>query len=186
MTRLLVFIAATLALAWISRTQLTRPDSHGFYRFGAWECLLFHWILLKPDGAEGWLISARSPLHAMAWVLLGCALAVTIWPAYLLWRRGAARHSRSDDLLFPFEKTTQLVTSNVYAYIRHPMYAGLLLASWCCLVQKCSWTGGALTLAATLCVLLAVRAEESENLHYFGEEYVAYMGASKRFIPWVV
>ena len=41
MTRLVIFGAVTLVLAWISRNQLTRPDSHGFYRFGAWEVLLF-------------------------------------------------------------------------------------------------------------------------------------------------
>jgi protein-S-isoprenylcysteine O-methyltransferase Ste14 len=186
LTRAIVFAVATLLLAWVSRNQLTRPDSHGFYRFGAWELLLFHWIVLKPYGTRGWLISPQSPLHVVAWLLLGCAVTVTLWPAYLLWRRGEARGGRDDSLLFPFEKTTQLVTGNVYAYIRHPMYAGLLLATWCVLVQKCSWLGALLTVLATACIVSAVRAEEAENLRYFGAAYESYMRRSKRFIPWLL
>ena len=186
MTRLVIFGAVTLVLAWISRNQLTRPDSHGFYRFGAWEVLLFHWLLLKPDGPQGWLIHEESRLYVAAWVVLGCALGMTIWPAYLLWRQAETHAGRNDSLLFAFEKTTQLVTGNIYAYIRHPMYAGLLLAEWCVLVQKCSWGGALLALVATVCVLLAVRAEEAENRRYFGAAYELYVRRSKKFIPWVV
>ncbi len=184
MTRLVIFAVATLLLAWISRNQLTRPDSHGFYRFAAWEFFLAHWVLLSGD--EGWLIGPRSPLHLAAWVLIGCAVVVAVWPVYLLSRHGKPNGGREDPLLFPFEKTTELVTTNVYAYVRHPMYAGLLFSVWGLLVQKCSWPGIALAVAATTCILLAVRAEEAENVRYFGAAYETYMRRSKRFIPWLV
>lgn len=70
--------------------------------------------------------------------------------------------------------------------VRHPMYAGLLFATWGVLILKSSWAGSVLAVVATACVLRAMRAEESENLRYFGSTYEAYMSRSKRFVPWVI
>jgi protein-S-isoprenylcysteine O-methyltransferase Ste14 len=186
MTRPIIFSCATLVLVWVSRSQLRRPDSHGFYRFVAWELMLAHWILVKPYGLRRWFIDPLSPLHLIAWCLLAGAAVLTAWPVYLLWVRGKARGGREDALLFPFEKTTELVVGGLYAFVRHPMYAGLLLATWGVLMLKVSWGGTALVVAATGAILLGVKAEEAENLRYFGTAYESYMRQSKRFIPWII
>ena len=139
MMRPIIFTCATLVLVWVSRSQLRRPDSHGFYRFVAWELMLAHWILVRPYGLRRWFIDPLSPLHLIAWCLLAGAAVLTAWPVYLLWVRGKANGGREDALLFPFEKTTELVVGGPYAFMRHPMYAGLLLATWGVLMLKFSW-----------------------------------------------
>lgn len=45
MEKILLFVVATLALAFISRNALFSPGKHGFYRFIAWECILGLFVL---------------------------------------------------------------------------------------------------------------------------------------------
>ncbi len=33
---------------------------------------------------------------------------------------------------------------------------------------------------------MTLRAEEAENLRYFGAAYESYMSRSRRFVPWVI
>ncbi len=37
---------------------------------------------------------------------------------------------RVDDKLFKFEKTTELVTTGIFKYIRHPLYSSLIFLTW--------------------------------------------------------
>jgi protein-S-isoprenylcysteine O-methyltransferase Ste14 len=43
--------------------------------------------------------------------------------------------------------------------------------------------GCILVLVATAFLLATAKVEEAENLQKFGEDYAAYMKATKRFIP---
>jgi protein-S-isoprenylcysteine O-methyltransferase Ste14 len=47
------------------------------------------------------------------------------------------------------EKTTILVTTGAYRYIRHPLYSSLLFLAWGIFFKAPSWPGGLLALAAT-------------------------------------
>ncbi|MEJ2737690.1 MAG: isoprenylcysteine carboxylmethyltransferase family protein, partial [Anaerolineae bacterium] len=87
--------------------------------------------------------------------------------------------------LIEFEKTTRLVTVGAYRYIRHPLYSSLLFLAWGIFFKDPSWIGGLLVLAATLLLLVTARAEEAENVRFFGQAYEAYMGQTKRFIPYL-
>jgi protein-S-isoprenylcysteine O-methyltransferase Ste14 len=83
------------------------------------------------------------------------------------------------------ENTTRLVTSGLYGVLRHPMYASLLY------LGTGIWLKGVDLVTTCLAVLNAValfftaRLEEGEMLAKFGGEYRAYMGRTKRFIPFV-
>jgi protein-S-isoprenylcysteine O-methyltransferase Ste14 len=48
-----------------------------------------------------------------------------------------------------------------------------------------SWPGGLLALASTLLLLATAKAEESENIRYFGPAYSEYMKRTKMFIPFL-
>ncbi len=90
-----------------------------------------------------------------------------------------------------FEATTRLVERGAYRFIRHPMYASLLLLAW----GICFKVGAiresplqinlGLAALATLCLYLTARVEEGENLARFGEPYRAYMRRTRRFIPFI-
>jgi protein-S-isoprenylcysteine O-methyltransferase Ste14 len=142
MTRLIIFVSASIALAYLSRSSLLRPRSHGFFRFFAWECIV-------------------------ALLLINS-----------LWRSGEVP-------LMGIEKTTQLVTSGVYGYIRHPLYCSLMLLAWGAFLKHFSWIGSGLVLAATVFLVVTAKAEEIENIDYFGASYREYMEHTRMFIPFL-
>jgi protein-S-isoprenylcysteine O-methyltransferase Ste14 len=92
---------------------------------------------------------------------------------------------RDDAPMLDFEKTTTLVTTGVYRYIRHPLYSSLFLLGWGIFFKDPSWFGGGLAAAATLLLVATAKMEERENLRYFGAEYREYMQRTKLFVPFI-
>ena len=83
------------------------------------------------------------------------------------------------------EKTTTLVTTGIYRYIRHPLYSSLLFLAWGVFFKSFSWASGSLVVVASLFLVLTARQEEREDLGYFGESYREYRKHTKMFIPHV-
>jgi len=80
----------------------------------------------------------------------------------------------------------QVVKSGVYKYIRHPQYTGFMLLS---LSMILNWATLPQLLLFPLIIVLYYRLakrEEQDMINEFGEEYIMYMGKTKRFIPFVV
>jgi hypothetical protein len=80
----IVFFIATLGLLYISRAALRAPASHGFYRFFAWESLLFLFLL----NVRSWFFRPFSPNQIVSWSLLLVSLYLVVQGAALLRRRG--------------------------------------------------------------------------------------------------
>ena len=178
--RLALFITITVVVTFISRKTILNFRSHGFYRFLAWEEIvaliiwnLPHWFT-QPFSARQWI----------SWTLL-------IASVYVLWqgvsRLRAAKRSniRSSKELYAFERTSELITSGIYRYIRHPLYASLLYLAWGAFLKEISWVSIILVFMASLSLIATARADEHECIQYFGERYKEYMEGTKRFIPFV-
>ena len=185
MTRLIVFVVGTVLLGGASRTSLRRPQSHGFYRFFAWEFILAL-VLLNFRGMRHWFGEPSCARQLASWLLLCGALVLVTWGAYLLRTRGHAGATPDDRQLFEFEKSTQLVTAGLFRYVRHPLYGSLILLTWGVFLKRPSWAAAALALAATGFLFVTAKAEEAENRLYFGDAYDAYVRQSKMFIPLVL
>ena len=76
-----------------------------------------------------------------------------------------------------------LVTSGVYAVIRHPSYLGLLINSLGWSLAFRSSVGVILTLFLVLPLLARINAEEKLLHSYFGADYNAYRSRTWRLIP---
>jgi protein-S-isoprenylcysteine O-methyltransferase Ste14 len=176
-----LFLVGSLGLIWVSRASLRHPRSHGFYRFFAWELLLALFLL----NARKWFYRPFTPHQLVSWLLLCVSLFLVLQGVDLLRRRGALDERRDDAALLGMEKTTALITSGVYAYIRHPLYSSLLFLGWGIFFKSPSWPGGLLALAATGFLALTARAEEAENLRYFGPAYADYRARTKMFLPYL-
>jgi len=101
-------------------------------------------------------------------------------------KRGKPVESRpGEPSLLAFEKTSQLVTSGIYRYIRHPLYCSLLLLVWGIFFKHLDWIGGALVIITTFLLLATAKADEAECIQFFGEAYREYMRSTKRFIPFI-
>ena len=178
---LALLAAGTLVLIWLSRKSLRHPGRHGFYRFFVWEAILGLIVLNR----QPWGEHPSSVHQGISWVLMLVSIFLVIRGHGALRRQGAASEARADGTLYAFEKTTALVTTGVFRYIRHPMYASLLALAWGVYFQAPSWPGTVLAGMASLLLVLTARADENECLAYFGAPYAAYMRRTRRFIPYV-
>ncbi len=152
---------------------LARSHPYRFTRFLAFECIL---SLVFLNGRV-WFENPFSPRQILSWILLLGSLALAVHGFVLIKSRGAP----SGD----FEDTTRLITSGAYRFIRHPLYASLLLLSLGVFFKDPSFPGAALVLGTTLGVNLTAGIEEQHNLARFGEDYRDYMEKTRRFIPFI-
>jgi protein-S-isoprenylcysteine O-methyltransferase Ste14 len=77
-----------------------------------------------------------------------------------------------------------LVTHGPYRYIRHPMYASLLLAGLGLLIITFSWLRLACFFVLWLVLYLKLRIEEKLLAEHF-PEYPSYKKRSRMFFPWL-
>ncbi|MFC2023322.1 methyltransferase family protein [Chloroflexota bacterium] len=181
MVKVVVFVLASLALAYVSRASILVPRSHGFYRFFAWEAILGQALL----NVGIWFRDPLSWHQIISWVLLMVSLCLVIEGVRLLKGKGRPDTERNEPPLISFEKTTRLVSVGVYRYIRHPMYSSLLFLAWGIFFKGPSWIGAVLAAAATLFLVITARIEEDEDKRFFGPKYEEYMIQTKMFIPYL-
>ena len=181
MYKMILFVLGTIALVTVSRKSLLHPRSHGFPRFFAWEILLTMLVL----NVETWFRNPFAWRQLISWTLLIISLVLVILGLRLLRQVGEPDAGRNDASLLALEKTSKLVTVGLYRYIRHPLYSSLLFLAWGMFFKSPSWLEAGLALACTFFLTATARAEERENIAYFGDEYSEYIKRTKMFIPFV-
>ena len=182
MVKLIAFIVLSAGLIYVSRASLRAPGSHGFYRFFAWEFILAL-ILLN---LNVWFRDPFSWHQLISWFLLFVSFVPLGFGVHALTTRGKAVQRREDDAhLLAFEKTSELVTTGIYRYIRHPLYSSLLLLAWGVFLKSLTWPNVLLVLAATLSLILTAKADEVECIRFFGPEYQAYMKRTRMLVPFL-
>jgi len=112
----------------------------------------------------------------------GAALSV-LGMGFAIWAR--AYLGRNWGLPMSRKENPELVTGGPYAYVRHPIYGGLLVAMFG------STIGGMVVWVLLLVPSLAyfvysARKEEKLMREQFPEQYPAYMRRTKMFVPFVI
>jgi len=181
MLKLLIFLLGSLGFVLLSSHALTKPLSHGFPRFFAFESILGLVVL----NASFWLVQPLSLIQIVSWALLLVSAFLVAHAFWVLRRFGKADKSIQDPSRLSFEKTIHLVTEGPYRFIRHPMYASLLCLAWGVFLKQITFLSGLLVILASLALYTTAIFEERENLRNFGDEYVEYMQRTKRFIPFL-
>ncbi|NJD09410.1 MAG: isoprenylcysteine carboxylmethyltransferase family protein [Gemmatimonadetes bacterium] len=180
---LALLILGSAGLVGVSRHSLMQPRAHGFYRFLAWELML---VLLFLNWRY-WFVRPFAPHQVASWLLLFGSIPLAVEGVRLLRGSGAA-HARArsaEPELFGIERTTSLVTTGIYHYIRHPMYASLLALTWGIMLKHPTIPGGALAAGATVLLYVTAKLDEAECRRYFGEAYVRYMAGTRMFVPFI-
>lgn len=179
MLDILAFFVGSAIVLWLSRKSIVQPGRHGFYRFFVWEAILG--LLVLNHGV--WGTEPYSPHQFTSWLLMLLSIFLVQQGLSRLRKLGKASEQREDQTLYTFEKTTTLVTSGIYKYIRHPMYASLLALTWGAYFQDPSWLGTGIAVLCSYFLVLTAKADEQECLNYFGPAYADYMQQTRRFIP---
>lgn len=178
----LVFVIGTIVIVWVSKSSLRDIQSHGFYRSFAWEIILIMFAV----NIRYWIKDPFSVRQVIAWTLLIVSLILIIQGVHLFRQQGEIDQDRPNPSLVGIEKTTQLVATGVYGYIRHPFYSSLLFLAWGIFFKHVTWVTLLLGIAATIFLIVTAKKEEIENIEYFGEPYREYMQDTKMFIPFVL
>lgn len=177
----IVFAIGTVIIVGISRRSLLMPRSHGFYRFFAWEGILGLIVLNAPY----WIHDPLSFRQICSWLLLTASIYPVAHGIFLLQTVGKPAKRPAAGTDYVFEQTTHLVSTGIYKYIRHPLYASLLFLAWGTYFKEITLLTTALTVAVTMFLVATAKTEEKENIAHFGERYTAYASKTKMFIPYI-
>lgn len=170
--------ASLVALSWRS---LAYSRSHGFFRFFAFEAILWLVVLNAPH----WFSRPAAPRQLFSWVLLASSLFLALQGFHLLHVLGKPITPAPGSPIYRIENTTTLVTVGAYRYIRHPLYASALFGAWGAALKTVSPLSIALGVIATVFLVATAKAEERENIVRFGSAYREYIGRTRRFIPFL-
>ncbi len=77
-----------------------------------------------------------------------------------------------------------LVTTGPYRCIRHPIYTGVCLFAWACVVGHSTWFAAAMAVLVTAGSVFRMLAEESLLRQQY-PEYSEYARRTKRMVPYV-
>lgn len=103
---------------------------------------------------------------------------------YSVWARVALGRNWSG--MVTLKEKHELIQSGPYAYSRHPIYTGILCASFGVALEEGRW-GALLGVAlATVSFHLKMAMEERFMREQFGPDYDAYASRVKKLIPFVV
>jgi len=182
MQKLLLFLILSIPVVAVSWRTLFHPGSHGFYRFFAWEGILW----LAVHNFRYWFTDAFCTNQVISWILLFLATYLVIAGILQFRKHGKIDRSRQADTLFGFEKTTRIIDQGIYRYIRHPLYASLIFLAWGIYFKNPGMGLLAVTLASTYMLYLTSRYDEKECIAYFGDPYREYMNRTRMFIPFIL
>jgi protein-S-isoprenylcysteine O-methyltransferase Ste14 len=175
MWNIYIFVCASIGILIFSLPSLRHTRSHGFWRFFAFESVLAL-ILLN---VEYWFRNPFSALQISSWLLLIGSIFLVLHGFYLLMTTGRPEQTAN------IEKTTRLVRTGAYRYIRHPLYASLFYLGWGVFLKNLSVASALLIFALTFFLIITTKAEERENIAKWGDEYSSYMRETKMFIPFL-
>jgi protein-S-isoprenylcysteine O-methyltransferase Ste14 len=182
MFKLTAFAVLSAGLIYISRGSLLAPRSHGFYRFFAWEFIVALFLL----NMEVWFKAPWAWYQLISWFLLAGCIVPLVYGIRSLVAHGKPVQQREEEpQLLAFEKTSALVTTGIYHYIRHPLYSSLLFLAWGIFFKAPAGLGLLMALAVTLFLVATAKADEAECIRFFGSAYQVYMKRTRMFVPFV-
>ncbi len=176
-----------LIIYWLVAAMLAKRNAGGTWWKGAIFCtaLAFGIILLLRMSFRG-QVGTHAP-HAVTSVgiVTGsvgvgiCALGIAI----AIWAR--THLGRNWGMPMSLRVRHELVTTGPYAYVRHPIYTGILLAfTGSTLVN---WFPRILLLGVFLAYFAyAAKAEERSMIKQFPKEYPAYVKRTKMLVPFLL
>jgi protein-S-isoprenylcysteine O-methyltransferase Ste14 len=182
MKDLILFLILSIPITFLSRRTLFNIKSHGFYRFYAWELIL----LLVISNYRHWFEHLLSTKQIVSWIFLICASYTLIAGAILMKKAGKPQQYREDATLFDFEKTTELIETGIFRYIRHPLYSSLLFLTWAIFLKNTTIGLFLISLLSSVFLCLTALFDENECIAFFGEKYKDYMKRTKMFVPFLI
>jgi protein-S-isoprenylcysteine O-methyltransferase Ste14 len=172
---IVVLVVGTIGLLIFTwRFSVKAGRFHGLFRFFAFESIVMLCLL----NWRFWFVEPFSWHQVVSWILL-CGSIVPAVEGFRLLKVVGKPDGQ-------FENTTRLVKVGAYKYIRHPLYASLMILGLGIFFKQPSLGGGVCAIVDVVAIIGTARQEENEMIGRFGEEYGAYMKETKMFIPYIL
>jgi protein-S-isoprenylcysteine O-methyltransferase Ste14 len=177
---------ALFAVIWLLAAFATKQTVYkesGLQRLRYILPLLFGWFLLAKGHRLSDPLNHRVIPHldALAWigaVLCIAGLIFCVWARFTLGRNWSG--------VVTLKGGHELITSGPYAFVRHPIYTGLL-TMFVATVIVLGHIAGIIAIPIVLVSFwIKLRSEENLMLAKFPDEYAAYSHRVKRLIPFVL
>ena len=181
MGKLIIFLILSVPLIVVSRRTLFKPYSHGFYRWFAWEGIL--WLTL--NNYVYWFDNPLRTNQILAWICLIYSFVLVVSGFMTMQRYGQQQSARKDSTLYQFEKTTNLIETGIFKYVRHPLYGSLLFLNWGIYFKNMQPYLTIVAILVSIFLYVTARIEEKENITFFGGHYNDYIKRSKMFVPFL-
>ncbi|HYJ51989.1 MAG TPA: isoprenylcysteine carboxylmethyltransferase family protein [Allosphingosinicella sp.] len=157
------------------------PAERSTYVLFASLALIVMFVFWHPIPVDVWNV-ANPYLAYMLWGLFALGWLIVLVSTFLINHfelfglHQVWNHARGQGMAEPVFRTPLF-----YARVRHPIYAGFVLAFW----ATPRMTIGHLFLAAgmTVYILIAIRHEERDLVALFGDQYENYRGSAGMLIP---
>jgi protein-S-isoprenylcysteine O-methyltransferase Ste14 len=122
-------------------------------------------------------VTPASPPLAWSGLLLTIAgLGLAVWARVYLGRNWGVPMAH--------KQNPELITSGPYAWVRHPIYSGIILATFGTALAS-GWLVLLVVVYITGYFVYAARTEERNLEHEFGEPYRKYKAKSKMLVPFL-
>jgi protein-S-isoprenylcysteine O-methyltransferase Ste14 len=153
----LLRLAVTVLIVILATRLTRRASSSGVVFFRA---------LFTPPPALGWAAAA----------LTAIGIGFAVWARVYLGRNWSPRPA--------VKEHHELVTTGPYAYVRHPIYSGIMLAAFGTALTS-SIFGIGMFIFISITFALRMNKEEKIMLELFPEQYPEYQKHTKRLVPFV-
>lgn len=127
------------------------------------------------------LLLATGPLFAANHLLLVAeigGIALGVWSLAVMGRKNL-------NIAPMVRDGAQLITGGPYRFIRHPMYASVLLTIWALIIDRSTLLSLTVGLILTADLMIKMVYEEGILKRHF-RDYPAYMERTKRIIPFIL
>lgn len=181
MKTIIPFLILSIPIVILSWRTLFNFQSHGFYRFFSWECI--SWLLV--NNIWFWFKNPLSILQLISWICLIYSGYLILVGVILMKKKGKPDTARKDEKLYAFERTTTLIQTGLYNYIRHPLYGSLFFLTLGIFFKNITISLAIVALVSCICLILTAVFEEKEDIAFFGQEYSEYMKRTTRFVPFL-
>jgi len=157
------------------------PVERSMYVLLASLCLIVLFVFWRPIPSPIWSVETPA-LAYLLWALFGLGWLIVLVSTFLINHfelfglRQVWSHAGGHEIPAP-----KFRTPFFYRWVRHPIYAGFVLAFW----ATPAMTAGHLLLAAgmTVYILIAIGHEERDLVGLFGAEYEAYRTRAGKLLP---
>jgi protein-S-isoprenylcysteine O-methyltransferase Ste14 len=174
----LAWLALWLGMAFFQKRTVERPERA--WSLGSGIVLVVVFLLFRL-GTH----APTRPAYGVSPLLGGlCAGVVVAGLAFTAWARFTLGGNWSGAIVL--KEDHELVKSGPYAYVRHPIYTGLLTMLLATVVVYARPIGFAAFALAFVALWGKLRREERLMTSHFPDEYPAYRARTKSLIPFVL